>query len=1253
MKDRITNSFELMRPVPKYPMNLPILEHREKIVSLLKTNQVIIVAGETGSGKTTQLPVFCLEAGFGVYRKIGCTQPRRIAATSIASRVAHELGCTLGREVGYKIRFSDMDQPQTSIKFMTDGILLAEIERDPQLKLYDVLIIDEAHERSLNIDFILGYLRKLLPSRKDLKIIISSATIDTELFSKSFNNAPVIEVSGRMYPVEVLYLDPAEDAQDEDKEDVDYLNATVRAVRDVTDMYGGGDMLIFMPTERDIRETCDKLNGLHLNETEILPLFSRLSRGEQDLIFKTINKRKIVVATNIAETSITVPGIQFVIDTGLARISRYIPRLRTNRLPIEPISRAAAKQRMGRCGRVMDGVCVRLFSEKEFNEREQFTLPEIKRSNLASVVLSMIAHRLGTIDVFPFLEPPSKQAVAEAYAQLKELGAIDVNKQLTSLGREMAQLPLDPHIGRMVLAASKEGALREVKIIAAALSIVDPRERPFDKQAEADAMHKKFHDPSSDFMLYVKLWDSYQQEWQTLKTQGKMRKFCKDHFLSFVRMQEWHDVHQQLNDTLNRMQKYSENSEPALYDAIHRSLLTGLLTNCAMKNEHGRYTAARGREVLVFPGSVLAQKKIDWIMCHEIVETSQVFARTVAVVNPLWLEEIGGHLCSRSYSEPYFEAETGSVKANETVSLLGLPVACHVGIRYGRINAAKATDVFIWKGLVEEALDSYQKFYVHNKKVRKDIEVLEAKLRTKSLFAGEQAIADFYNGKLTNVSSTHDLNRFVKDLGDSQILFMSQEDILAAPLPDQSKTCPDIVDIGGKTFPLKYSFVPGAEHDGVTMTIPVRDAPFIPGDSLGWLVPHLWPERITELLQCLPKETRRKLMPLSENARDIAAVLKISPESFNVSVAKAVKILYGIEIDPDKFSEDKISPHLSLRVEVSNDKGEVVASGRDASVLSMLSLQKTSFGNSAWEKAVLSHERLGITEWNFGDLADCVEIASSENGIPLYGYPFLSADDECVNLTMAKSAEDAQRQHREGIRCLLEITMATEFVWVERELRFTQSLKLLCAPLGGAEKIKNVMVQIIKEHLLTTPVPLPRKQAYFVSAIASIKKQAAGIGYEALSLIEKNILLYNDCLSRISKESRPRLSELKKELKLELLYYFDCFVKGTITFDAFRQYPRYLKAFGYRIERAFNEPLKYSEKKNVLNLYRARIDEIMLKSGTCIKQEYEHFSSMLQELAISLFAQQEVRTLFPVSEKRLDKKLEEIGQMVRKIKNGK
>lgn len=1238
---------EMIRPIPKYAANLPIFEYREKIISLITENQVIIISGETGSGKTTQLPALCLEAGLGYNGKIGCTQPRRIAATSIAARVAQELGCTLGQEIGYKIRFNDKDLPRTAIKFMTDGILLAEIERDPLLKMYDTLIIDEAHERSLNIDFILGYLRKLLLKRKDLKVIISSATINTELFSKSFNNAPVIEVSGRMYPVEVLYLDPI-DNEDENQE-VDYIDAAVRAVRDMIDLYGHGDMLIFMPTERDIRETCEKLNGLHLTQTEILPLFARLSRNEQEQIFKLTNNRKIIVATNIAETSITIPGIQFVIDTGLARISRYMPRLRTNRLPIEPISRAAARQRMGRCGRVMDGVCVRLYSEKDYTNREEFSLPEIKRSNLAGVLLSMIAHRLGKIEDFPFLEAPSKQAISEAYAQLRELGAIDTDNNITFMGQEMSQLPLDPHIARMVLAAKNEGSLREVKIIAAALSIVDPRERPFDKQAEADMMHKKFHDPSSDFLLYVKLWDSYQQEWQTLRTQGKMRKFCKDHFLSFVRMQEWHDVYQQLHNTLMRMPGYKDNETAASYDAVHRSLVSGLLTNCAVKNENGRYSAAKGREVMIFPGSVLSQKKIEWIICHEIIETSQTFARTAAIIKPQWLEEIGKHLCNRSYNEPYFDPETGIVKADETVSLLGLPIAHHNGIRYGKINSSKATDIFIWKGLVEEALVSHHKFYLHNKRLRKEIEILEAKLRNRTLFAGEQAIDEFYKLKLFNVSSIHDLNRFVKEHGGDQFLFMSKEDLLSVPLSAvQTDGIPDSIDIGGKSFALKYSFSPDEENDGVTMKVPIRDAPFIQGNSLGWLLPHLWTDRITELLQRLPKETRKKLMPLNEKAHEIASELKVSPESFEKCIMKIIKKRYGLSVDLDSFSQDKISSHLSLRIEINDDKGNVIASGRDSSVLQINSLGKMTFGNSTWEKAVQPHELHNLKEWNFGDLSDSKVIASSENGIPLYGYPALLKVNESVSLIMARSSDDAQLVHSDGVRYLLELITDPEFIWVERELRFPLQLKLLCTPLGGTEKIKNILIQIIKRHLFQLSNPVPRKQSEFESAVAHIKKQAVGIGYEALSLIEKVLLIYNENISLLSRESMTSLQYLKKQLKEDLQMYMNDFLNGLISFERFRQYPRYFKAFRHRIERAFNEPMKYNEKRNSLNAYKAKYCELEKKVNKKDNQNLEQLLFMVEEYAISLFAQQEVKTLFPVSPQRIDKKIDELAHLLKK-----
>ncbi|NLE02841.1 MAG: ATP-dependent RNA helicase HrpA, partial [Fibrobacter sp.] len=1054
---------DLLRPFIKYTDGLPILERKVEILDAIIKNQVVIIAGETGSGKTTQLPVICLEAGRGTLGKIGCTQPRRIAAISIANRVAEELKSQIGREVGYKIRFNDHDSPQTCIKFMTDGILLTEIERDPQLSEYDTLIIDEAHERSLNIDFILGYLRKLLPKRPDLKVIISSATIDTDLFSRSFNNAPVIEVSGRMYPVEVLYL--SEESDDEDTGS--YIDSAVKSVEDLLDLYNSGDMLVFMPTERDIREACERLKGLKRGNTVILPLFARLSRQEQESIFKRIDQRKIVVATNIAETSITVPGIRFVIDTGLARISRYVPRLRTNRLPIEPVSKAAADQRMGRCGRVMDGVCIRLYSEKEYLTREPFTQPEIKRSNLAGVILSMIAHKLGDIEEFMFLEPPARTAISEGYAQLRELGAIDDKNRLTDTGRQMSRLPLDPHIARIVLAAKNERALREIKIIAAALSIVDPRERPFDKQNEADTMHKRFTVPGSDFLTYVKLWDTYRQEWSSLKTQNKMRKFCKDHFLSYTRMQEWFDVHQQIHETLSKMKGFEENTVAATPDAVHRSLLPGLLSNCARKNEQNKYRAARGKELIIFPGSSLYGQKPEWIVCHEMIETSQLFAHTVAPISPQWLEEVAAHLCTRSYSEPWFDSETGVVRATERVSLFGLEINVHSGISFGKVNKDKANEVFIWQGLVEEQLQNCNhKFYTHNKNLRKEIESLEAKLRTRSLFAGEVAIADFYRQKLSGIGSIHDLNKFIKNKGNDSFLMMKKEDILTTDIPETATEFPDKVSIGGKNFTLDYVFNPGSEKDGITLKLPQQDASFIPKTSLEYLVPALWPAKIEEMLRSLPKELRKKLMPISEKAKELAQVIVTSNEPFEKTVSMAVRDLYNIDIESSALRETTVPEYLQMRVEVCDRKGNVIASGRGANALQKIPEQKLN-PDTRWQDAFKKHEKHGLTEWNFGTIPEQIDVIANSRGIPLYGYPALKDSGDTVDLLLFKSKDEAEKAHRCGVKKLIEIVLAQEFAWIERDCKFTPEIKLFCNPIGGADRIKTAIINSIREYLLS------------------------------------------------------------------------------------------------------------------------------------------------------------------------------------------
>jgi ATP-dependent helicase HrpA len=1234
LRDSInSDNRRLLRPQIRYTAGLPILEKKDAIIGTLRAHQVLIVAGETGSGKTTQLPLICLEAGYGTKGKIGCTQPRRIAATSIAHRVASECRSIIGREIGYKIRFSDHDSPQTSIKFMTDGILLTEIERSPLLKQYEVLIIDEAHERSLNIDFIIGYLRELLPKRPDLKCIISSATIDTTLFSKAFGDAPVIEVSGRMYPVEVYHL-----SEEEERDDTIYVDRAVKAAEDILDLYNDGDLLVFMPTERDIRETCNRLGGLKRDNMLILPLFSRLSKKEQQAIFAQTHLRKIVVATNIAETSITVPGIKFVIDTGLARMARYAPRLRTNRLPVEPVSRAAADQRMGRCGRVSDGVCIRLYTQKDFASREAFTLPEIKRSNLAGVILSMIAHRLGTIESFAFLEPPSRAAITEGYAQLRELGAINKTNHLTKLGRLMARLPLDPHIARMVIAARDEKALREVKVIAAALSIVDPRERPFEKRAEADTMHARFRVPGSDFMSFVKLWDSYKEEWMTLQTQNRMRKFCREHFLSFPRMQEWHDVHRQISETVSSLRGFHDNREPAPFDAVHRALLSGLLVNFAQKNTKGKYQAPRGRELIIFPGSALQGQKPDWLFCHEVLETSQVFARTAAPIEPAWLEQLAPHLCTRNYLEPWFDEKSGVVRATEKVSLFGMNIATHPNVAYTTINRERAGEVFIREALVDEHLQSEHHFYTHNKKLRQEIDNLETKLRTRSLFAGEAAIESFYKKHLHGIGGIHDLNRLIKERGNDSFLKMKRNDLLTTTIPGEVEQFPDAVTIGGKSFQLIYTFEPGGDQDGITLPMHQHDASLIPDGSLPYLLPVLWPEYIAALLRSLPKSQRKRFIPIPETANKIADNIRISEKSFMEEVAGVIRTGFGIVTDPAQFDDTEVPSHLKIRRIILNKPSEESPREKGSTISNSGDRQP----DTAWKSAFGPYEKTGLTEWSFDTLPSFIEVPSTE-GMPLFGYPALVPQSDSVSLRVFSSQKEASAIHEKGVSKLLEILLSDEFAWIQRDLRFHKELKLLCNPFGGAEACGRILFCMIKNHLLSFAAPAPREETAFTTLNQAIRDKIKGIGFQTLSLLEETIRSFNECCVKINKHKNGS-PVLRKELRGDLDRYMNEF-REALPLERFRQYPRYLRAFAFRIDRAFLDPVKYSRNRELLRQYQ----DCVKRDTTSLPRQkaaaVEEFICMVEELAISLFAQQEIKTRFPVSPKRLGKKLEAVEKM--------
>ncbi|MFW5653664.1 MAG: ATP-dependent RNA helicase HrpA, partial [Planctomycetota bacterium] len=842
----------------------------DELADLIREHQVLVVCGETGSGKSTQLPKICLAAGRGVHGLIGHTQPRRLAARSIASRLAEELGTTVGEKVGFTVRFTDATSPGTLVKVMTDGILLAEIPRDRTLAAYDTIIIDEAHERSLNIDFLLGYLRQLLPKRPDLKIIITSATIDPGRFSEHFNDAPIIEVSGRTYPVEIRYQPPQRD--EESGEEQDQSDAILSAVDELYSE-GPGDILIFLSGEREIRDMADTLRKQNLPQTEVLPLYARLAGVEQDRVFKPHQGRRIVLATNVAETSLTVPGIRYVIDPGFARISRYSPRNRVQRLPIEAISQASANQRAGRCGRLDNGICIRLYTEEDFRQREEFTPPEILRTNLASVILQMKALRLGPIEDFPFVEPPRRTMVREGYQTLEELGAVDPETgNITQIGHRLARFPVDPRIGRMLLAGQKEHCLTEMLIIASALSIQDPRERPMEKADEADKAHEKFLDEQSDFLAYINLW----KQWRELSRKlsgSKLRRYCRDNFISYLRMREWQDVHHQLESML-REDGVRPNADPAEYNPIHRALLAGLLSNVGHLKNNYEYQGCGGIRFMIFPGSVMFRKTPKWMMAAELVETTKLYARTVAKIQPDWIEELGGHLLKKSWSDPVWRGRAGRVMAFERAALYGLEIYARRSVPYATVDPAEARRIFIRDGLVEGDIQTRGKFLEANRRLLDEVRDIESRIRRRGIVAEEEQRLQFYDRVVPD--DVWDAPRFEKwrkaiERRQPQILHMKREDVLAMGLPPiEPADYPDALEIDGLRLPLSYQLEPGHPRDGVTVQIPVEAINQITEQRLSWIIPGWRLEKVLALIRSLPKQLRLNFLPAQEVAEHVS-----------------------------------------------------------------------------------------------------------------------------------------------------------------------------------------------------------------------------------------------------------------------------------------------------------------------------------------------------------------------------------------------
>lgn len=1135
-------------PRPTYPPDLPITARKDDIVAAIRAHPVVVIAGETGSGKTTQIPKMCLEAGLGIAAKIGCTQPRRVAATSISRRIAEELGVGWGREVGCKIRFDDRSGDDTYIKLMTDGMLLAEVQGDPLLTEYDAIIIDEAHERSLNIDFLLGYLKQLLGQRPDLKVLITSATIDTATFSRAFNNAPVIEVSGRMFPVEVQYR--PFDADSEERGEFTFIDAAVEEASRAVEGTSWGDVLVFLPGERDIREASDRLEGRLGRGVDVVPLYGRLSAGDQQRVFAETGRRKVVVATNIAETSLTIPGIRHVIDAGLARISRYNARTRTRRLPVEPVSQGSANQRKGRAGRVAEGTCIRLYSEDDFNSRPRHTQPEIQRANLAEVILRMKASRLGEIESFPFIDPPSPAAITGGYQLLQELGALDDQRDLTPLGRDLARLPIDPTLGRMLLQAQAEHASRDLLIIASALSIQDPRERPLDQREAADAAHRRHGDPRSDFLSLLKLWDAVHDEWEVLRTQNQRRKFCKASFLSYTRMREWQDLHAQLTSALSEIEAVRISESSADYEAIHRSILSGLLGHVARREERNVYRAPGNRLVAVFPGSALHDKgekpqrrqggprdarprgpqperarQPEWIVAGEVVETSQLFARTVAGIDPLWIVQLAPHLCRVAHRHPHWSPRAGRVLVEEVTTFHGLEVRSR-HVAYGNVDPAAATDLFIRSALVEDALEptpeedaeqdargndttrlrrqvraatdhasrpaARHPFLAQNRALRERIDAWRTRVRRSALGDVDERMAAFYARHLAGVSSLDELDRAVREARDPKFLFATEADLTGgADLSYDAEAFPDAVALSGQAAAVRYAYAPGEDHDGVTVRLDVDVVRSVAPAEVEWSVPGLRPELALELLRALPKALRRDLMPFPPKVEEIVRELRPTGASLLHDLAAFLRRRYGVDVQPASWPNAAIPAHLRTRVEVVGPGGKVVAAGRELATLKE-QFQATPAAarppeqSPEWADAARRWERFGLSGWSFGDLPESL-LVGHVGGLPVMAWPGLAVEDGGVSVRLFRSATAASESSRAGLHRLVELALQKDFAWMEKDLRGLSRHALLYAPLGPWEDLMESSAAWIRSQALPPEAFRPLRRAAFDEAVEAVR----------------------------------------------------------------------------------------------------------------------------------------------------------------------
>ncbi|MEU6308988.1 ATP-dependent RNA helicase HrpA [Streptomyces chartreusis] len=1256
-------------PAVTYPEQLPVSQKKDEIAAAIRDHQVVIVAGETGSGKTTQIPKICLELGRGVRGMIGHTQPRRIAARTVAERVAEELDTPLGESVGWKVRFTDQVNPDgTFIKLMTDGILLAEIQTDRELRAYDTIIIDEAHERSLNIDFLLGYLAQLLPKRPDLKVVITSATIDPERFARHFGDAPIVEVSGRTYPVEVRYRPLLE--EDSEDADRDQITAICDAVEELQGE-GKGDILVFLSGEREIRDTADALTRKQYRFTEVLPLYARLSHAEQHRVFQQHTGRRIVLATNVAETSLTVPGIKYVIDPGFARISRYSHRTKVQRLPIEPVSQASANQRKGRCGRTSDGICIRLYSEDDFVARPEFTDAEILRTNLASVILQMTAAGLGDIEKFPFIDPPDHRNIRDGVQLLQELGAIDpaekdVRKRLTQTGRKLAQLPVDPRLARMVLEADRNGCVREVMVIAAALSIQDPRERPADKQAQADQQHARFKDETSDFLAFLNLW-RYVREQQKERGSSSFRRMCKQEYLNFLRIREWQDIYTQLRTVAKQMGIHL-NEDDAPDDRVHVSLLAGLLSHIGMKDvkeskdsgpgarkDGGRneYVGARNAKFAIFPGSALFKKPPRFVMSAELVETSRLWARVNAKIEPEWVEPLAEHLLKRTYSEPHWEKDQAAVMAYEKVTLYGVPIVAQRKVNYGRIDPEASRELFIRNALVEGDWRTHHKFFADNRKLLSEVEELEHRARRRDIVVDDETLFDFYDARVPEhvVSGAHFDSWWKRkrheepeflDFEREMLIRESAEAVTKADYPDTWRQ-------GQLKFRVTYQFEPGADADGVTVHLPLQVLNQVTDEGFDWQIPGLREELVTELIRSLPKPIRRNYVPAPNFARRFLDTSVPLQEPLTVTMTRELKRMVGVPFEADDFDWAKVPDHLRITFRIVDERRRKLAEDKDLETLKLRMKPKARQALSQAAAATASREggesleRKGLTDWSIGTLTRVFETRRA--GQPVKAYPALVDDGDTVSVRLFDTEAEQQQAMWKGTRRLiLRNIPVNPAKFASEKLTNAQKLALSANPHGSVQGLFDDCAMAAADKLIGDFGGPAWDEESYRKLYDKVRAEIVDTTVRAVGQVQQVLAAWQAAERRLKDARSPALLANLTDVRGQL----DGLVKpGFVTEAGLRRLPdlmRYLIAVDRRLQQMPTNVQRDTTRMEKVHEMRDEYAWLLeqMPQGRPVPQQVLDVRWMLEELRVSYFAHA-LGTAYPVSDKRIVKAIDALA----------